>query len=295
MLSNTQENPLHQTLNLINLNISFRDDTKYINLDISLRALVFTLIKMMTTCISLTNTQTYEINDNTTAGTLYNGIYATHPYSTNTTSTDEIQDKEFNSFCVIFKNVMDEDARLGLYSKQIQDPRLCAFEFLHYLYIPVRVDVSTLTDDIKINSLRKYITVIMFLPYITAYTDRYLSAINNIEFMQRVHSNILNTKLGISNVAQQMMNMRYDFIVKSLQTSYTTSNSMMVYLRVYTNIIILVSIEVLKKWCPNISECMRINPDFDGQWINPFDIIVNEQISSIQDLVKITKTEKLTK
>lgn len=289
-----KDNPLQQTLNLINLNISFRDDTKYINLDISLRTLIYSLIKMINTSVSLVNAQTYDINDNTTAGTLYNGIYATHPYSTNTLSTDEIQDKEFNAFCMIFKNTMDEDSRLGVYSKSIQDPRLCAFEFLHYLYIPVRVDVSTLTDDIKINSLRKYITVVMFLPYLTSYSDRYLSAINNIEFLQKVHANIVTVN-GISNVAQQMMNMKYDFIVKSLQTSYTTSNSMMVYLRVYTNIILLVSIEILKKWCPNISECMRINPDFDGQWINPFDIIVNEQISYIQDLVKITKTEKITK
>ena len=99
----------------------------------------------------------------------------------------------------------------------------------------------------------------------------------------------------IIDLPQQMMNMRHDFIVKSLQTSYTTSNSMMVYLRVYTNTLLLVSIEILKKWCPNISECMRINPDFDGQWINPFDMIVNEQISFIQDMVKITKTEKITK
>ena len=295
MNSNQQDNPLQQTLNLINLNISFRDDTKYINLDISLRVLIFTLIKTINTCVSLVNAQQYEINDNTTSGTLYNGIYATHPYSTNTLSTDEIQDKEFNAFCMIFKNTMDDDQRLGIYSKQIQDPRLCTFEFLHYLYIPVRVDVSTLSDDIKINSLRKYITVIMFLPYLTQYTDRYLRAINNVEFMQKVHSNIITINGSISNIAQQMMNMRYDFIVKSLQPTYTISNTMMVYLRVYTNIIILVSIEILKKWCPNISECMRINPDFDGQWINPFDIIVNEQISFIQDLVKMTKTEKMTK
>ena len=290
-----KDNPLQQTLNLINLNISFKDDVKYINLDISLRALVYSLIKMINTCVSLVNAQTYEINDNTTAGTLYNGIYATHPYSTNTTYTDEIQDKEFNAFCVIFKNIMDEDSRFGIYAKQIQDPRLCAFEFLHYLYIPVRVDVSTLSDDIKINSLRKYITVVMFLPYLTPYTDRYLSAINNIEFMQKVHTNIITVNGSITTIAQQMMNMTHEFIIKSLQTSYTTSNSMMVYLRVYTNIIVLASIEILKKWCPNISECMRINPDFDGQWINPFDIIVNEQIAFIQDLIKITKTEKISK
>ena len=295
MLNNNQDSPFNHALNLINLNIGFRDDTKYINLDISLRTLIFSLIKMINTSISLVNTQTYEIDDNTTAGTLYNGIYATHPYSTNTISTDEIQDKEFNTFCVIFKNTMDENPRLGIYSKQIQDPVLCTFEFLHYLYIPVRVDTSTLSNDIKINSLRKYITVIMFLPYLSSYTDRYLSAINNIEFMQRVHTNILSAKHGVSNIATEMMKMKNEFIVKSLQTSYTTTNTMMVYLRVYTNIIILTSIEILKKWCPNITECMRINPDFDGQWINPFDIIVNEQISTIQDLVKITKTEKITK
>lgn len=288
-------NPLQQTLNMITLNISFRDDPKYINIETSLRVLIYSLIKTLNISVQLVNSQAYDITEETTAGILYNGIYITHPYSTNTTATDEIQDKEFNTFCTIFKNTMDNDSRCGIYSKQIQDPRLCVFEFLHYLYIPVRVDVSTLNDDIKINSLRKYLTVIMFLPYLSAYTDRYLSAINNIEFLQKVNSNLSAKTNGINNIAQQMMNMRYDFIYKSLQQSYTTSNTMMVYLRVYANLIILISIEILKKWCPNINECIRINPDFDGQWINPFDIIVNEQISFIQDLTKITKTEKITK
>lgn len=291
---NTNNNPLQQTLNLINFHISFKDDPKYINLDISLRVLITALIKNMRISARLLQAQNYTIDAETTAGNIYNGLYITHPSSSNTNSTDEINDIDFNSFCVIFKNIMDE-TKLGVYSKPINDPRLCTFEFLHYLFIPVRADVSTLSTDIKINSLRKYITVLMFLPYMEDYIERYLEAINNMEFVKNVHSAIIqdvNGK-GSTNIVEQMVNMKYDFISKCLQTSYTTSNTMMVYIRVYTNIIILSSIEILKKWCPNINECIRINPDFDGSWINSFDTIVNEQLQYIQDLVKLTKTEKI--
>ena len=39
---------------------------------------------------------------------------------------------------------------------------------------------------------------------------------------------------------------------------------------------------------------MRINPDFDGTWVNPFDTIVNEQLQVIQEMAAhITKTEKI--
>ena len=286
---------LQDTLNFINnMHISFKDDPKYINLDTSLRIFIFSLIKFIRTAAALKNAQNYTLDDETTAGTLYNGIYITHPYSSNTTFTDEISDADFNGFCVIFKNNIDE-TKLSAYSKGINDPRLCTFEFLHYLFIPVRMDISTLSEDLKINCLRKFLTVVMFLPYMEEYTDRYLTALNNIEFIKKVHQTIFQDIAGssASNITEKMINLNVDFIVKSLQTSYTTSNSMMVYLRVYTNLIILICIEILKKWCPNINECIRINPDFDGAWVNPFDAIVNDQLQYIQDLTKYTKTEKL--
>ena len=290
----SNNNPLQQTLNLINLHISFKDDPKYINLDMSLRTLIYTLIKCMRTAIMIKNAQNYTIDEETTGGNLYNGLYITHPYASNSNSTDEIRDEDFTAFCVVFKNTIDE-TKLGVYSKNITDPRICTFEFLHYLFIPVRVDTNTLSEEIKINSLRKFITVIMFLPYMEEYSDRYLTAINNIEFLKKVHQAIQQDANGkaSTNIVEQMINMKYDFIIKCLQTTYTTSNTMMVYIRVYTNLIILISIEILKKWCPNINECVRINPDFDGNWINPFDTIVNDQIQYIQDLIKFARTEKM--
>lgn len=289
---NEEDKSLLQSLSMINSKLSFKNDPKWLQLDTTVRVLIYSLIQHINTCVNLINAQQYVIDDSTTAGVLYNGIYVTHPFTNTNNYNDEISDNDFTNIAIVFKNEMDKNQKLGMYSQSVQDPRLCMFEFVHYLYIPVRVDISTLSYDIKINSLRKYLTVIMFLPYMTQYTDRYVSAINNLEFMQKVHDTLSNKN---NNIAQQMMTMKPEFIYKSLQTSYTITNNMMVYLRVYTNIIILISIEIMKKWCPNIAECMRINPDFDGNWINPFDTIVNEQIGYVQDITKITKTEIMNK
>lgn len=282
---------LFKSLDIINSKLSYKNDPKWIQLETSLKILIYTLIQSINTSVKLTHAQNYNLDDSTTAGNIYNGIYVTHPYSSNTTFTDEIQDAEFNNFCIIFKNQLEKDNKLKIYASAVEDPRLCTFEFLHYFFIPVRCDVTSLSNDIKVNSLRKYLSVIMFLPFMQQYTNRYITAINNCEFLQRVNSTLLEG----SNIAEQMKTMKYDFIAKSLQVSYTTTNSMMIYLRVYTNVVLLCSIEILKLWCPNINECIRINPDFNGSWINPFDMMVNEQITGLQDFLKLTKTEKITK
>lgn len=294
MFSNNNDKSLLDSLNAISSKLSFKNDPRWIHLETTIKVLTYCLIQKINTCISLINAQQYSIDESTTAGTLYNGIYVTHPYSSNTQFTDEILDNDFKEFCIIFKSTMDQvTGPLSSISQTIDDPFMCTFDFLHFLFIPVRVDISTLSTDIKINSLRKFLTVIMFLPYMESYTERYLTAINNVEFVQKVHSTIsdINNK---SNIAEQMINMKYEFINKSLQPWYTSNNSMMIYLRVYTNIVLLICIEIMKKWCPNINECMRINPDFDGTWVNPFDTIVNEQLQVIQEMAAhITKTEKI--
>ena len=281
---------LIDSLNMITSRLSFKNDPKWLQIDTTIKILVYTLIQNINTCINLYNAQKYVADDTTTAGVIFNGVFANHPQATNTTFSDEINDNDLMNFCVIFKNNMDKDSRLGVYSRNIQDPVLCTFEFIHYLFIPVRMDVSTLTDEMKINHLRKFITILCFLPYMEGYTQKYIAAINNTEFMQKVHSTIMNRT---NNIANQMMAMKSDFIFKSLQINYTHNNSMMIYLRVYCNILLLISMEILKKWCPNIIECMRINPNFDGAWVNPFDSVVNEQIQSLQDFCKIIRTEKM--
>lgn len=290
--ANNNDKSLLDSLNIISSRLSFKNDPKWLQIDITIKTLIYALIQNITTCINLYDAQKYVVDDSITAGTIFNGIYTTHPSATNKTYTDEITDTDLTNFCIIFKNALDKDSKLGVYSKSISDPILCTFEFLHYLFIPVRMDVSTMSEELKINHLRKYLTVIMFLPYMDSYTEKYIAAINNIEFLQKVHATLTN-KNNSNNIAIQMKNMKIDFIFKSLLTNYTQNNSMMIYLRVYCNMVLLISIEILKKWCPNIIECMRINPNFDGSWVNPFDAIVNEQIQCLQDFSRQIRTEKI--
>ena len=291
MFATNNDKSLLDSLNMISSRLSFKNDPKWLHIDTTIKILIYTLIQNINTCINLFDAQKYVVDESITAGTIFNGIYTTHPSASNKSHMDEITDNDLSNFCIIFKNTLDKDSKLSVYSKTISDPVLCTFEFLRYLFIPVRMDVSTLNDEMKINHLRKFLTVIMFLPYMDSYTEKYIAAINNIEFLQKVHSTL--TSNNSNNIATQMKGMRVDFIFKSLLPNYTQNNSMMIYLRVYCNIIILISIEILKKWCPNIIECMRINPNYDGSWVNPFDTIVNEQIQNLQDFCRDVRTENI--
>lgn len=285
------DNILSKPFDLSDIAITFKDDPKYIHLDDTLRITVATLIKHLNVCHTLVTNQTYDKDlIDLTGSNIYNNLYVSHPFSSNTNFTDEIVDNDFLAFCTIFKNMMDENNSMGIYSKQIQDPCLCVFNFVHFLFIPVRVDINSLSDDIKINSLRKWVTVIMTLPFIEQYLQRYINAVTNMDTMIGIAARIN----GSEDIRNRFMNVDSKFIFKSIATHYTSSNPSQVFIRLFANLVILISIEVLKKWCPNIRECMSANPDYDGLWLNPFDTIVNDQVIYIQKLAhQLTETVKV--
>ncbi len=275
------DNILSKPFDLSELTVSFKDDPKYIHLDTTLRIVVTTLIKQLEVCNKLVNNQTYDRDlVDITASNIYNNLYSSHPFSSNTNFSDEIMDNDLLNFCTVFKNMMDEDTSLGLSSKQIQDPRLCMFNFVHYMFIPVRVDIASLSDDVKINSLRKWITVISTLPFIEQYLQKYINAVTNMDTMIGIVSKILSSE----DIRSKLIGMDSKFIFKSIAPRDTTKNTSQVFLRLLGNLVILISIEVMKKWCPNIRECMSANPDYDGSWLNPFDTMVNDQVNEIQKI-----------
>ena len=48
----------------------------------------------------------------------------------------------------------------------------------------------------------------------------------------------------------------------------------------------------MKKYCPNYPECYRINPNYDGTWLNTFDPIFSEHLLELNNLTQLLSTKQ---
>lgn len=281
----------NNALDFMDLRLSFRDDPKFVHLEDTLKALIYSVANNLSVPINIVKNQHFmEGNMDIKAGIIYNNYMMRNPYNTNTTHADEITDDAINIIATVFKTTMEKNDRLKIYALEIDDPLECMFEFCHFLFIPVRFQISTLSKDIKINSLRKWLTVISSLPLNKSYTSKYIDAISNIQKLHQISDKLLEDE----SIVKKIESLNYEFIrkaVSSMSYASMTINPTLAFIKLYGNIILIATLEILKVWCPNILECIRINPNYDGSWINPFDQMCNDQYTEITKLMQLFNTK----
>lgn len=265
--------------------LKFSDDPKYIHILETFKSVLFAIIKHLHVAKRIVKHQTLDGNIELHAGKIYNNYMVTNILSTNTMHDNEILDQELESFATIFKSSIEKKVHLKGESAKFPDPVLHLFEFCKYFFIPVRLNTSTLSDDIKINSIRKWVTIILSLPFNKEFTQKYLDVIANVDYLQQATEKIFENTVTM----EKMENITDDFVAKTI-AKYKTSNTAQRYIRLIGYILVISSVEIMKKYCPNIYECMKINPQFDGAWINPFDKIFNEQVADINNLLDMLDT-----
>ena len=282
------------TFGFMNTKVKFKDDPKFIHIDETLRCLTYVFMHHMDIWISLCqnniNTGTgYNTMSEIDAGRVFNNLLITSPMSTNTLNKSEITDEQFNNICQTFKNYVDKNtsSKMITYAKGINDPVDLMWEFCHYFFVPVRLQHDTIPKMMKINSLRKWITVSFTLPFVRNYTDKYLNAINNIQFLQAIYEKLRDDP----NKIDKLKSINDDFAKISIARAYNESNPTMIFIRICMNIILMSSIEIMKKYCPNYPECYRINPNYDGQWLSPFDPIFSEHLMELNNLTQLLSTK----
>ena len=223
------------------------------------------------------------------AGRVFNSLLITSPVSTNTLNKSELTDEQFNIITGTFKNYVDKNqaTKMSYYAKGISDPIDLMWEFCHYFFVPVRLQHDTIPRMIRINSLRKWLTICFTLPFVRNYTDKFVTAINNIQFLQAIYDKLIDDP----NKIDKIKGIDADFAKISIARVYNESNPTMIFVRVCMNIILMASIEIMKKYCPNYPECYRINPNYDGSWLNAFDPIYSEHLMELNNLTQLVSTK----
>ena len=282
------------TFGFMNTKVKFKEDPKFIHIDETLRCLTYVFMHHIDIWISLCqnniNSGTgYNTMTEIDAGRVFNSLLITSPMSSNTINKSEITDEQFALITNTFKNYVTKNTatKMSYYAKGIEDPVDLMWEFCHYFFVPVRLQHDTIPRMMKINSLRKWITICFTLPFVRNYTEKYLNAINNIQFLQAIHEKLVDDP----NKIEKLKTINDDFAKISIARVYNESNPTMIFIRICMNIIIMASIEIMKKYCPNYPECYRINPNYDGSWLNVFDPIYSEHLMELSNLTQLVSTK----
>lgn len=267
--------------------IKFKEDPKLVHLDEVFRVLAYTIIHHMDLSIKLTNkmiannfTNVYNELNQIDAGKVYGLMMLSQPFDLIGKSDTELSNEEYESVLNTFYSAVKAHGTLSFHVKNISDPQDCMWECCHYLFIPVRLNHASLPKNVQANSLRKWLNVIMTLPYIPQYYSKYEGLINNIKVLEQMYQGIVNDPSKLPKIYKIESNWIYSTIAR--QYGGTTLQT---FVRVFMNMVLMCSVEILKKYCPNYRVCAAVNPDFDGAWLNPFD---QYHIDHLQELNKLT-------
>ena len=270
------------------LNIKFKDDPKFIHLDDTLKCLAYCFIHHLDIWVQLANAQATSewgtsliSTSNIDAGRIYNNLMVSQPFGGGYVSNTELTEAQYETVVLTFNRAIEKQPKLAFMAKKITDPYECMWEFCHYLFIPVRLHHDSIPKDIRMNSLRKWVNVVFTLPFIRVYSEKYVNAIKNVTFIQ----DVLNKLMDDPKKVERFMQIVDTWIFDCISRTYNKENPTQIFIRLYMNVLIIASVEILKKYCPNYHACIAVNPEYDGAWLNPFD---NQHMEHLQEINKLT-------
>lgn len=277
--------------NFMNLRIKFKDDPKFIHLDDVLKCIAYCFIHHLDFWVQLSQQQLnsewganlFNSQSNLDAGKIYNNLMLTQPFGQSFISKTELSEAQYEAVVLTFNAALEKQTKLAFMAKKIEDPFECMWEFCHYLFIPVRLQHDSIPKEIRMNSLRKWVNIVFTLPFIRAYTEKYISAINNIAFIQDVLNKLIDDPSKIS----KFMKIDDAWVFGTISRTYNKENPTQIFIRLFMNVLIIISVEILKKYCPNYHQCAAINPDWDGNWLNPFDTYHMDHLQEINKLTAL--------
>lgn len=256
--------------NDIILKQSVKESPLYVYMDESFKCLIYSLIH---------NVRIIKISDFSCSyihsGDVYNNLFI---------SEQLISEENFLKIATDFKIVTETNSKLKSYV--LEDAVQNMFNMCHYFFIPIRFDTDTLQEKQKHKSLRVFLSTISTLIFNAVFLSKYSTVINSIPTLQKIIDMISNN----SDMSSKIEKLQEKYIYDSLGNLFNNQNSTQTFIRTFAMLFLQISIEVIKRWNPCIQECIKINPNYNGEWINPFDPLFNEQIADIRKNEKLCKT-----
>jgi len=274
---------------MVSPNVNFRDDPKFVHLDDTLRCLGYVFTHHIDIWINLAKAQTsVKTMSDIHAGKIFNGLLVTSPRSTNRGDNPlEINDDDFSAVLFTFQQCVNKNLKLQHYAELIKDPIDCMWDFCFYFIAPVRLAKNTVPRDVVMNSLRKWLSVSFVLPFITTYANKYQNIIASVDFINSVYGKISESEDRMGTIKS----IPFEHIVACIGKKWNPNNTSHLLVRTFMHIFLMATSEIIKKYCPNIADCYRLNPTYDGTWIDEYDRMFDEHIRKLNSMCENLDTK----
>lgn len=268
--------------------IKFKEDPKFIHLDQTLKCLAYCFVHHLDYWIQIASQQSttewsrsLQMMGNVDAGRIYNNLLISQPFGKEFVTNTELSESQYEDVVATFNAAVMKQPKLSYIAKHIGDPHECMWEFCHYLFVPVRMQAESIPKNMRMQSLKKWIDVVFTLPFNSTYTNKFSTAINNVGYIQDVFNKLIDDPTKISRFTQ----IEDSWVFNTIARTYNKDHPTQMFIRLFMNILLVSSVEILKKYCPNFSQCVAVNPDYDGSWLNPFD---PQHMTHLQEINKLT-------
>ena len=205
----------------------------------------------------------------------------------NISQTSEIidlySDNEFYELCSTFHKSISESKKIGIVARKMEDPVRAFIYFTKYMYIPVRVDVSTIPDKVLLSTAKRWLSILSILVQSTGYTGKYINIFKGLEVYHTCFKQILTNP----SIRSKFKSQNIEKINSYLANSFDINHKISLFYITLTKLIYSINTEVIHKYCPNYLFVKSINPKYNGVWISPLDPDVNNQYSHIQACISL--------
>lgn len=258
------------------------------NLDIFMRLYFYQLKDIF----SSSNKLMFYTSD---AGDIYQSFRMRFAETKNTSVRVILLDNDFNRLALSFSEEIKSFSNLAMFADQYENISEKMWEACKYLIIPVRINPTTIPVEERERILRLWLSTAFTLPLLDAYNDKYA------QVYQKSISVLRNLYKALKINSKEAEDAPSFNIAKINELGSIPVNLMDLYVspikpgggkldktfRTYMYIVLLSSIEIIRKPCPNLRECKSVNPNFQGDCLSLFDDYVNAQIKKIQEVTKI--------
>lgn len=224
------------------------------------------------------------------AGDIFNNYICLYPTAKNSDNSVLINDKNFAQLAFSFTQIAKTFPQIKMLINEYNDdyPTIM-WECCKYFIVPIRLNYQTIPPIEKENVLRKWLSTAFTLPFFNTYTNRFSGSYPNpVTLLQKLYSIFLNIKNGevsFTNVTDNIEKLDDKVIDTFMGPINSENNMMLISFKMVMTIMLFSSIDIVKKYCPNIKECKQINPNYNGSWIDSFDKTVSEQINNINKII----------
>lgn len=266
------------------LDIKFSDDPRFQHIADSLKALAYVFVHHIDIWI-----KTYESLEYMIMG--FRDLSASQFFNHFIKSSEETSTMSDSTLSIIANTFLEAAKTMPIMKRYADDGSSDAVSLMwnmcHYFFVPVRLDDDTIPKDIKMKSLKYWLTAIFILPFNPEYASRYVNLVKKYTIVNESKNKLTPDKLA------QFSGIKVDWMGKIIADYYTTGHATQEFVRVVMHLALLSSIDILKKYNPFIREACAINPNYDGRWIPPFgDEMINTQLRKINELTPLVKVKE---